>query len=139
MVACSVGHGENYSNCQQMLKGKLSITFLYMLDMYVCTHIDIDVSMHECMHVLCSYASELYVIVMKTMRISKKDLIIGGDVLTSSENLQQEGSYIGESVSEVCNFCSSLFHSSSHSFSSVEYLVLDLQFSLMFLMKCPIF
>jgi len=84
MLACSVGHGENYSNCQQMLKGKLSITFLYisfcfvgyvclycncqqmlkgklsitflyMLDMYVCIHIDIDVSMHECMHVLCSY------------------------------------------------------------------------------------
>jgi hypothetical protein len=44
-----------YCNCQQMLKGKLSITFLYMLDMYVCIHIDIDVSMHECMHVLCSY------------------------------------------------------------------------------------
>jgi hypothetical protein len=60
------------------------------------------------------YVSELYVIVMKTMRISKKDLIIGGDVLTSSENLQQEGSYIGESVSEVCNFCFSHFHSSSH-------------------------
>lgn len=30
-------------------------------------------------------------------------------MLTSAENLQQEGSYIGESVSEVCTFCLAIF------------------------------
>lgn len=92
--------------------------------------------MHEC--ILCIYVSKIHSVVRKT--IFKKDLIIGADVLTSSEDFQQERSYMGEDVLR-CSFRSNNLCSRSHvAYPMWRISLLGSQFSLRFsyeIFHCP--
>jgi hypothetical protein len=92
--------------------------------------------MHEC--ILCIYVSKIHSVVRKPIS-KRKDLIIRADVLTSSEDFQQERSYMGEDVLR-CSFCSNNLCSRSHvAYPLWRISLLGSQFSLRFSYEYPIF